>query len=109
MVDETFTEFGVGLSDEEKEDLENLIKGLKAEESVFAPGAALEDIQKQLRSTSEHLIQLGELLLKFDSRIKSLYEILRLSYQKSELMNKRIDSMIESIKSEKNVQPGSEH
>lgn len=103
MVDETSTEFGVGLSGEEKEDLEKLIKALKQEQSASAPGAALEDIQRQVRSVSEHLAQLGEMLLKFDIRIKSFYEIMRLSYQRSEVMNKRIDSIIESIKGGKNV------
>jgi len=43
MVDENQTEFDVGLSDEEKEDLENLIKTFREEQFVSSPDANLED------------------------------------------------------------------
>lgn len=103
MAKESRTAIDVGLSDEEKEDLEKLIKGLKHDQSNVQPGATLEDIQQQVKSTMENLTQLVEMLLKFDTKMRSLYEIVRLSYQKSDMMNKRIDAIIESIKGEKNV------
>ena len=103
MVKESRTALNVGLSDEEKEDLEKLIKGLKQDQSNVQSGATLEDTQQQVKSTMENLTQLVEMLLKFDTKMRSLYEIVRLSYQKSDMMNKRIDAIIESIKGGKNV------
>jgi hypothetical protein len=96
----TATELGVGLSDGERDDLQKLIKGLKKEEPDSAPGAALEDIQKQIRSMSKRLAQLGAMLLKHDAKMKSFYKIIHLYYQKNEAMNKRMDAIMESIKGE---------
>jgi len=93
----------VGLSDEEKEDLEDLITGLKQDKADTQPGATPEDIQKQIGSMTETLAQLVEMLLKFDTKMRSLYKIVRLSYQKSDVMNKRIDAIIESMKGGKNI------
>jgi len=52
---------------------------------------------------SKRLAQLGAMLLKHDARMKSFHEIMRLYYQKSEAMNKRMDAIIESIKGEGKV------
>jgi len=108
MVDKPRTGLDVGLSDEEKEDLDKLIKGLKQDQPNAQAGATPEDIQKQIRSMMENLTQLVEMLLKFDTKMKSLYEIVRLSYEKSEMMNKRIDAIVGSIKGGRNVSPESE-
>ncbi|MBE9582131.1 MAG: hypothetical protein IMF18_10990 [Proteobacteria bacterium] len=95
---EVATDLGVGLSDGEKDDLEKLITGLKQEKSVSAPGAALKDIQKQVKSMSKQLAQLGKMVLRYDSKMKACYEIMRLYHRKSEIMNERIDTIVESIK-----------
>lgn len=97
------TELNVGLSEEEKEDLEKLIKEFKSEQPVSISGITLEDVQDQVRSMGERLAQLSEMLLQSDTRLKSLYTILRLSYQKSEDMNERIDAIIKSITGMKNI------
>ena len=96
----TATELGVGLSDGERDDLQKLIKGLKKEQPDAAPGAALEEIHKQIRSMSKRLAQLGAMLLKHDAKMKSFYKIIHLYYQKNEAMNKRMDAIMESIKGE---------
>ena len=96
----TATELGVGLSDGERDDLQKLIKGLKKEQPDSAPGAGLEEIQKQIRSMSKRLAQLGAMLLKHDAKMKSFYKIIHLYYQKNEAMNKRMDAIMESIKGE---------
>lgn len=96
----TATELGVGLSDGERDDLQKLIKGLKKEEPDSTPGAALEDMQKQIRSMSKRLAQLGAMLLKHDAKMKSFYKIIHLYYQKNEAMNRRMDAIMESIKGE---------
>jgi hypothetical protein len=96
----TATELGVGLSDGERDDLQKLIKGLKKEQPDSSPGAALEEIQKQIRSMSKRLAQLGAMLLKHDAKMKSFYKIIHLYYQKNEAVNKRMDAIMESIKGE---------
>jgi lauroyl/myristoyl acyltransferase len=103
MANETRTEFNVGLSEEEKEDLEKLMKEFKREQSVSLSGTTLEDVQEQVRFMGERLAQLSEMLLKLDKKTHSLYKILRLSYQKSEDMNDRIDSIIKTIKGRENI------
>lgn len=108
MVDKPHTGLDVGLSDEEKEDLDKLIKGLKQDQPNAQAGATPEDIQKQIKSMMENLTQLVEMLLKFDTKMKSLYEIVRLSYEKGEMMNKRIDAIVGSMKGGRNVSPESE-
>ena len=108
MVDKTRTAIDVGLSDEEKADLEKLITGLKQDPSEAQPGASSEELQKQVQSMTENLTQLVEMLLKFDTKMRALYDIVRLSHQKSDMMNKRIDAIIESVRGAKNVSPGSE-
>ena len=89
MVDENQTEFSVGLSDEEKEDLENLIKAYRDEQFLFSPDADLEDIQRQFEILTEQIARISEIMLRFDKRMKSFYEIIRLSTQKNESMNER--------------------
>jgi len=42
-------------------------------------------------------------MLKYDDRIKTLYEILRLSHKKSEAMNDRIAIITEYLTGKKNV------
>lgn len=97
------TELNVGLSEEEKEDLEKLIKEFKSDQPGSISDITLEDVQGQIKSMGERLAQLSEMLLQSDTRLKSLYKILRLSYQKSEDMNERIDAIIKSITGMKNI------
>lgn len=103
MDNEIQTELNVGFSEEEKEDLERLITEFKGKQSLSISGMTLEDVQNQIRSMGERFAQLSEMLLKFDTRLKSLYTISRLSYQKSEDMNERIDAIIKSIRGMKNI------
>jgi uncharacterized coiled-coil DUF342 family protein len=108
MADETGAELGAGLSDQEIEALENLVRELKQEETAPASEQRLDELYSEVRSTKEQLAQFGEMILKLDSRMKSFYELLRLHYEKSQIMNKRIDSIIGAGEGEKGVQSGSE-
>ena len=108
MVDNPPTGLDVGLSEEEKEDLDQLIKGLKQDQPNAQAGATPEGMQKQIESMTQNLTQLVEMLLKFDTKMKSLYEIVRLSYEKSEMMNKRIDAIVGSVRGGRDVSPESE-
>ncbi|MGD9231530.1 MAG: hypothetical protein PVJ20_12010, partial [Desulfobacterales bacterium] len=70
-------------------------------ESSPPPDKSAEDVHSQIKSMSAKLAEFGEILLKFDTKIKSFYEILLLSYKKSEMMNQRIDVIIEIMKKQK--------
>jgi len=99
MVDENQTGFDVGLSDEEKEDLENLIKTFREEQFISSPDADLKDVKRQVEILTEQIARFSEMVLKFDKRMKSFYEIIRLYHQKNEEMNGRIDTIIKFVKS----------
>lgn len=103
MTDDNQTEIFVGLSDGEKKDLEELITSFKEKESSARPDPSAEEVQNQIKSMSANLAHFGEILLKFDAKMKSFYEILRLSHEKSEIMNQRIDRIIEIIKDPKDL------
>jgi len=98
MTDKVLEEITVGLSDAEKDDLEEMIKAFRKKQSAAPEPLASEDIQKHILSISEDLAQYGDILLKFDAKLKLLYGILRLSDQKNRIMNQRIDAVIELLK-----------
>ncbi len=103
MAEEAQTEIVIGLSDEEKEDLEKMIKTFREEQSVEPSSSAIEDVQKQIRSMSANRVQFGDMLLKFDAKMKSFYKIIRLSCKKDEMLNQRIDAIIEIMKGRSNI------
>lgn len=101
MTDKVLEEITVGLSDAEKDDLEEMIKAFRKKQSAAPETLASEDVQQQILSISENLAHYGDILLKFDSKLKLLYGILRLSDQKNRVMNHRIDAVIELLKGQK--------
>jgi len=101
MTEKVLEEITVGLSEAEKDDLEEMIKTFRKMQSAAPETLSPEDIQKQILSTSENLAQYGDILLKFDTKLKLLYGILRLSDQKNRIMNQRIDAVIELLKGQK--------
>jgi hypothetical protein len=103
VTNENQTEIIIGLSDGEKKDLEELITSFKKKQSLAPPDPSAEDVQNQIKSMSAELAHFGEILLKFDAKMKSFYEILRLSHKKSEIMNQRIDTITEIIKGQKDL------
>jgi hypothetical protein len=103
MTEEAQTEIIIGLSDEEKEDLEELIKTIKEDQSLELRSSTNEDVQKQIRSMCTNLAHLGDMLLKIDDKMKSFYEIIRLSCKKDEMLNKRIDAIIEIMRGRRNL------
>jgi len=103
MTEEAQTEIIIGLSDEEKEDLEELIKTIKEDQSLELRSSTNEDVQKQIRSMGANLAHLGDMLLKIDDKMKSFYEIIRLSCKKDEMLNKRIDAIIEIMRGRRNL------
>ena len=102
MTEEAQTEIIIGLSEEEKEDLEELIKTIKEDQSLELSSSTNEDVQKQIQSMGANLAHLGDMLLKIDDKMKSFYEIIRLSCKKDEMLNKRIDAIIEIMRGRRN-------
>ncbi|MFO7554108.1 MAG: hypothetical protein R6W88_02790 [Desulfobacterales bacterium] len=88
----------VGLSDDEKNDLEKMISAFREKQSTQPDGTAAEDVQQQILSMSENLAHYGDILLKFDAKIKLLHGILHLSDEKNRIMSQRIDAIIELLK-----------
>ena len=101
MTEKVLEEITVGLSDAEKDDLEEMIKAFRKKQSAAPETLASEDVQTQILSISENLAQYGDILLKFDTKLKLLYGILRLSDQKNRVMSQRIDAIIELLKGHK--------
>ena len=103
MIEEAQTEIIIGLSEEEKEDLEELIKTIKEDQSVELRSSTNEDVQKQIQSIGANLAHLCDMLLKIDDKMKSFYEIIRLSCKKDEMLNKRINAIIEIMRGRRNL------
>jgi len=107
MNDKVLEEITVGLSEAEKNDLENMIKAFRKQQasapatSASASASASGEVHKQFVSMSENLAQFGDILLKFDTKIKLLHKILSLSDKKNHIMNQRIDAIIEMLKEQK--------
>jgi hypothetical protein len=102
MTDENQTQIIVGLSDGEKKDLEKLITAFREKEYSAPPHAQAEEVHNHIKSMSAKLAHFGDILLKFDAKMKSSYEILLLSHKKSEIMNQRIDTIVEIMKIREN-------
>jgi hypothetical protein len=98
MTEKALEDITIGLSDAEKNDLEEMIKAFRKKQSDEPETMASENAQKQILSMSENFAQYGDILLKFDTKLKLLYGILRLSDQKNQMMSQRIDAIIELLK-----------
>jgi hypothetical protein len=101
MTEKVLEEITVGLSDAEKDDLEEMIKAFRKKQSAAPETLASEDVQRQILSISENLAQYGDILLKFDTKLKLLYGILRLSDQKNRILDQRLSAVIELLKGQK--------
>ena len=98
MTENAPLDLNIGLSEEEKRDLEQMICQFQEKRSESRPETDLESIQQQIDTINQRLADLSNLFLKLDRRIKPLYETLRLTYQKSEVLNQRINTLIESLR-----------
>ena len=98
MNDKVFEDITIGLSDEEKNDLEEMIKAFRTKQSAKTETSVSGDVNKQILSMSKSLAQFGDVILKYDTKIKLLHQILSLSEKKNTIMNQRIDAVIELLK-----------
>ena len=94
MTNKNPKEIDFSLSDEEKDDLDQMIKDFNRERSALLEGP---DDENQLKALKDRFEQLGDVILKINDRVDSLYEIMRLMHQKSEILNARIDEIRDAL------------
>jgi hypothetical protein len=94
MTNNNSREIDFSLSDEEKDDLDQMIKNFNRERSKLLESP---DDENQLKVMKDRFEQLGDVILKINDRVDSLYEIMRLMHQKSEILNARIDEIREIL------------
>ncbi|UCD32084.1 MAG: hypothetical protein JSV38_15205 [Desulfobacterales bacterium] len=101
MNEDSQTDIFLGLSDGEKDDLEQMIKTFRKDQSTGPLDLSFEDVHKQVESISKNLAQLGVMLLKFDKKMKSFYKIIHLYYKKNEILNRRIDDIVKIMEGQR--------
>ena len=94
MTNKNAKEIDFSLSDEEKDDLDQMIKDFNRERNTHLENS---DHENQLKVMKDRFEQLGDVILKINDRVDSLYEIMRLMHQKSEMLNTRIDEIREAL------------
>ena len=94
MTNKKSKEIDFSLSDGEKDDLDQMIKDFNRERSALLESP---DDENQLKIMKDRFEQLGDVILKINDRVDSLYEIMRLMHQKSEMLNARIDEIREAL------------
>lgn len=97
MGNEPEMSWDVGLADEERKDLENLIEAFQADRSSTSPQDKPEELQKQMTAMKEKMTLMSAMLLDLDKKTRSLYEVLRLFHKKTEVMNQRISDVAKLI------------
>jgi len=93
MTNKTSKDIDFSLSDEEKNDLDQMIKDFNRERSALLESSVDENSETQLQNIKDRFDQLGDVILKMNDRVDSLYEIMRLMHQKSEILNARIEDI----------------
>jgi len=88
--------FDIGFSEEEKTDLENMIRDFNADQPSLSPEIPAEELQTRVGELHEKISQMGEIVQKINRRIDAFYEIIQLLHQKSGVMSQRIDTVIAS-------------
>lgn len=91
--------FSMGLSDGEKHDLEEMIEEFQQTKATSEKD--LTALQQQIETLNQRMAYLTAMFLTIDRRMKPLYEIVHLTLQKGEILNQRIDTIINSMRSGK--------
>jgi len=88
-----------GLSGEEQDDLSQMIGEFQQTKATKEPD--LESLQQQVEALNQRLAYLTAMFLTIDRRLKPLYEILQLTLEKGDVLDQRINTIIESLRSGK--------
>ena len=97
MNEDATPELSIGLSAEERTELAQLITVLRTDKPADAPEPAVQTAEPQLKALQEQVSRCSEIILNYDSRLKSLYEIVCLFHEKSSKMNERINTIADAI------------
>ena len=92
-------DFNIGLSEDEKRDLERMIGEFQKEKALSHESTDLVSVQKQIEAINKRLVYLTTMFLAIDKRMQPLFETVRLTFEKSELLNQRINAIIDSLRS----------
>ena len=90
--------FAIGLSEAEKDDLEKMLAEFRKRDRPAAVDEDRSPLPDQLDHLHRKLADLTEMVLHLDRRLEPLADIMRLSHQKSELLNSRLDAVIDALK-----------
>ncbi|WP_155320191.1 hypothetical protein [Desulfosarcina alkanivorans] len=90
--------FTVGLSEAEKQDLEEMIGDFRRKSAGGDLPEETTPTRTQLDSIARKLADLSEMVLRMDRQMAPLVEVIRLSHQKSELLSQRLDAVIAALK-----------
>jgi len=86
-------EIDFSLSDEEKDDLDRMIHDFNQKRNAQPDRTHINGVDQQLKAMQDRFEQLSDVILKINDRVDSLYEILRLMHQKSEILDARINAL----------------
>lgn len=100
MGDQSFA-LTMGLSEEERNDLEKMIGEFQQARSNADPD--IVSLQQQIEALNKRMAYLTNMFLTIDRRMKPMYEIIRLTFEKSELLNQRINAIIEALRSGESI------
>ena len=78
MEDESHVDLNIGLAEEERKDLENLIGLFKDEQFSLSINEAPEEVKKQITFLIEKMTRMSVVLLDLDKKMRSLFEAVRL-------------------------------
>lgn len=93
MTNKHAKEIDFSLSDEEKDDLDQMIQDFNRERNALRKSSNDDDVENQLKVMRDRFDQIGDVILKINDRVDSLYEIMRLMHQKSDMLKERIDEL----------------
>jgi len=89
MMDEFNDRVSFGLSEEEKNDLEELIRASQKSSEAELRRSSHEELQSRIHQLGDQNRVLANVVLELDERVNLLYRIVRLCYQKTELLGER--------------------
>jgi hypothetical protein len=99
MNEEATPELSIGLSTEERNELEQLITVLRTDKQADTAEIPAPTAEHDLTTLQEQVSRCSEIILNFDARLKSLFDIVCLFYEKSTRMNERINTIADAISS----------
>lgn len=91
MTDYTEKNLGFGLSKEEKAELTALIRQGQESAGFEMEMSTRDEEAERLREQNSRF---AEIVLELDERLNLLFEILRLTHRKTEIMNHQIDELM---------------